>query len=123
MTLFNFLKFKKTQETEDEYLDRIANENKIEASREASNMVVIKYIQETFSSVPEIIKITEFKSSVLPDKGSIIWAPDSDKKQLLPYKVIRFDFIQETEENNKNVYIVVTDAEPKDIMNTFDYSY
>lgn len=56
---------------------------------------------------------------MLPDRDSVIWCPNGNMTNLLPYKVIRYDYIEDPNtENNiyKFVYIVVRPATNSDIL-------
>lgn len=78
--------------------------------------IVIKYIVDD-NDIPQIIKISDFHNNIMPDPDSIIWA--SNGKNLLPYKVIRYDFIEDPDLEKgiaSNVYIVVKDALNSDIL-------
>ena len=51
------------------------------------------------------------------DINSIIWAPNEANTMLVPYKVIRFDFIEDENETLRTfTYIVVSDARYSDII-------
>lgn len=62
--------------------------------------------------VPQFNIMGEFKSEYMPDINSIIWMLNNDT--YLPYKVVRFDYIQGTPTDI--MVIVVKDAEPIDIV-------
>ena len=83
--------------------------------------IVIKYDIIQDNDIPVIIKICDFHFDNLPAINSIIWAPNKNKTKLEPYKVIRFDFIED-DDNKGNIYIVVVDANIQDIItyNVYD---
>ncbi len=118
MKFFNFLsKKKKTElEIEEEITNNIIEEETQEQV-ETVTAIVIKYIENDEGEIPEIFKICNFHSEMLPDINSIIWAPDLNKNKLMPYKVIRIDFIEDLDVNiAKFNYIVVKDAMISDII-------
>ena len=96
MKIFNFLnKNKKTdQEIEEEITKTIIDED-IQEKKDTVTAMVIKYIEKEEGEIPEIFKICNFHADILPDMNSIIWAPNINKNKLVPYKVIRIDFIED----------------------------
>lgn len=70
------------------------------------------------NDIPDIIHICDFHVDTLPNQDSIIWCPNETQTNLIPYKVIRYDFIEDPEQEiNSKIYIVVTDAKLSDITN------
>lgn len=119
MKIFNFLskKNKKTeQELEEEITNAIIDED-LQEKQETVTAMVIKYIEKDEGEIPEIFKICNFHSEMFPDQGSIIWAPNIKRNKLIPYKVIRVDFIEDLDSDVcKYNYIVVKDATINDII-------
>ena len=120
MKFFNFLhKKKKTDlEIEEEITEEVIKENEAEVKRNITGIVIKYMFDEDSSEIPEMIKICNLHSSILPDINSIIWAPNKNQNKLLPYIVIRYDFIEDLETDACDfTYIVVKDAEINDIIN------
>lgn len=118
MKFFNFIsKKKKTElELEEELTNDIIEENNQE-TQETVTAIVIKYIERDEGEIPEILKICNFHSELFPETNSIIWAPNLKKDKLIPYKVIRVDFIEDLDSDVcKFNYIVVKDATISDII-------
>lgn len=117
----NFLKklfHKKTDlEIETEIEQQVIQNNN--SLKESTNAIIIKYVYNENTETPELKTICEFHNEMMPDINSIIWAPNDKKTLLIPYKVIRFDFIEDVQEDNianNLIYIVVKDAAYKDIL-------
>ena len=108
--LFN----KKTElEKELEIEEEIINDN----VEQKPTAIIIKYFIEDEETPPKIIKICNFHNEIMPDINSIIWAPNEANTMLVPYKVIRFDFIEDENETLRTfTYIVVSDARYSDII-------
>jgi hypothetical protein len=120
MKFFNFLhkRKKKTDlEIEEEITNEIIEEN-IKEEQEEIKAIVIKYKVNDFNEeVPDIIKICNFHSELIPSEDSIIWAPNKEKTKLIPYKVVRIDYIEDLNTDAKNfIYIVVKDATINNII-------
>ena len=125
MKIFNFVnklrkKPKKTEiEIEQEIEEEIIKENLQE--EEKITAIIIEYIIDENSEIPKIKKICNFHSELLPEQNSIIWAPNSNQTRLLPYKVLRLDFIEDLDTDAKNfIYIVVKPALLNDIAVNYD---
>ena len=122
--MFKFIRNIFSKKTEIEKEEKIEKEIIEEAQKEQETLpvsaIVIMYMYDDIEdSVPQISQICEFHNSLLPDKGSIIWAPNTDMTALTPYKVIRYDFIEDPEKSNnisRFVYIVVVPADNSDIL-------
>jgi hypothetical protein len=116
MKIFNFLhKKKKTElEIENEITEEIIEENIKEESN--TTAIVIKYIIDEDTEIPSMFKICNYHSDMFPEPNSIIWAPNINQTSLLPYKVIRLDFI-ENPDNVNELLIIVKDASLTDISN------
>lgn len=82
--------------------------------------IVIKYDIVSDNLIPVITKICDFHCEVLPNIDSIIWAPNKERDKLEPYKVIRYDYIEDVD-NNNNLYIVVVNANINDIISDITY--
>lgn len=119
MNIFNIFKKKQSNLQQEEQLESEIYEYNSNVT-ETIYGVVIKYNIISEDDIPVIIKICDFHCATLPDIDSIIWAPDKDKTKLEPYKVIRFDFIEDVD-NNSNLYIVVTNANINDIAKYNNY--
>lgn len=110
----NFFKRKKKKtelEIENELTSEIINSNinSIKAR-------VIQYVATDIELPPDINYICDFTLDIMPDINSIIWCPDNKKNKLIPYKVIRYDFIIDTDSDaGSYVYIVVDTASLTDI--------
>ena len=100
------------EEIEKEVIDNnISLQNK-------TNICIIKYKVTEDNDIPDIIHICDFHVDTLPNQDSIIWCPNETQTNLIPYKVIRYDFIEDPEQEiNSKIYIVVTDAKLSDITN------
>ncbi len=109
--IFKKLFNKKTDiQIEDEIEDEIIKENK-QNEIKATAMVIQYIINNEDNPVPEIKFLCEFHSEIFPESNSIIWAPNKENTKLLPYKVIRYDFIEDPNSEFINmVYIVVEPA-------------
>lgn len=120
MKIFNFLsKKKKTEiELEDELTEEIIEEN-IEENKNVT-AIIIKYIINENTEIPKMYKICNYHSEIFPDINSIIWAPNNKQDKLLPYKVIRLDFI-ENQDNENIILIIVEDALITDIKKEGDF--
>ena len=120
MKLFNFLnKKKKTDiQVEEEITEEIIKENEEEIKRDITGIVIkYKFDEDNYSEIPEMIKICNLHSPILPEINSIIWAPNKNQNKLLPYKVIRYDFIEDLETDACDfTYVVVTEAVINDIV-------
>ena len=122
MKFFNFLsKKKKTDiEVEQEIEEEIISENIKE--QENIKAIVIEYIISENSEIPQIKKICNFHLDLLPEQNSIIWAPNDKQTNLLPYKVIRLDFIEDPDTDAQNfIFIVVKPATTQDIVLNYEY--
>ena len=119
MNIFNIFRKKKTElEIEEEITREIIAEN---SQNRKAESIVIRYKLEEDQVVPTIVKICDFHGNILPSEGSIIWAPDENNTKLLPYKVKRFDFIEDPETDASSFnYIVVVPAQTNEITN-IDY--
>lgn len=98
---------------EDEERLRESYEKEIPAS-------VITYLQEndeTAAPVMDVI-VDSFSGPILPEEGSVIWV---DINGLLrPFKVIRYDYIQNSSEyDSMRLYIVVHPASKSDIVKQY----
>ena len=107
------------QELTKEVIEHNTSEEVVNVSAKIIQYYVNVDSEET--DIPTIIFICDFHSSIMPDIGSIIWCPNKDKNKLEPYKVNRFDFIEDID-NNSNLYIVVNEANIQDITkyNVYD---
>lgn len=119
MSLFSIFRKKKTElEIEEEITKEIISEN---SQTRKVDSVVIRYKLEEDQDVPRIVKICDFHGNILPSENSIIWAPDENNTKLLPYKVKRFDFIEDPETDASSfTYIVVVPAQTNEITD-IDY--
>lgn len=109
-----WFKKKKTEFEQEEELEKEIIDNNLKQKN--TNICIIKYEIQEDQDIPEIIHICDFHPDVLPNEGSIIWAPNKEQTSLIPYKVIRFDFIEDSEQEiNSKIYIVVSDAKISDI--------
>lgn len=116
MKLFNYFKKKSNKEIEETLSDQIFAENEKEIKQYDVYGCIITYIQNEDEVVPTIWNLGAFHSSVLPDIGSIIWTADEDTAKLTPWKVIRFDFIEDLNIDNALFpYIVVVKATQNEI--------
>lgn len=119
MKFFNFLnkKKKKTElEIENEITDSIIEEN-IQEQEDTVSAMIITYIEQDEGEIPKMFKICNFHSDLIPEQNSIIWAPNLNKTKLIPYKVIRMDFIEDLNSDvYKYNYIVVKEATISDII-------
>ena len=120
MNFFNIFKKKQTILEQEEQIESEIYEYNSNIE-ESIYGIVIKYEIVSENDIPIIIKICDFHCPTLPDINSIIWAPNKDKTKLEPYKVNRFDFIEDID-NNSNLYIVVNEANIQDITkyNVYD---
>lgn len=115
MNIFNIFKKKTELEIEEELEQQIISENSKEYKVEAR---IIEYKLEEDQDVPSIFVISDFHGNILPTENSIIWAPDENNTKLMPYKVTRFDFIEDPETDaSMFTYIVVVPAKTSDITN------
>jgi hypothetical protein len=121
--MFKFLKKVFHKETEIEKEEKLEQEIIKEVEKETAVIevtgIIIKYILNDEDEVPVIVKIADFHNNVMPDPGSIIWA--SNGKNLTPYTVIRYDFIEDPDLEKgiaQMTYIVVKDALNTDILKT-----
>lgn len=112
------MKFFKQNKSETELEEEIENEvidNNLKQKQ--TNVSIIKYNIQEDQEIPDIIHICDFHPTTLPSEGSIIWAPNKEQTSLIPYKVIRFDFIEDPEQEiNSKIYIVVKEARLTDII-------
>lgn len=122
--MFKFLKKLFHKETEIEKEEKLEQEIIKEAEKETGVIeitgIIIKYMLNDEDEVPTIVKIADFHNNIMPDPGSIIWA--SNGKNLTPYTVIRYDFIEDPDLEKgiaQMIYIVVKDALNSDILKTF----
>lgn len=117
MNIFNYFKKKKSnKEIEENISAEIVAENEKELKQYTPYGRIITYIQTEDQQVPTIWNMGIFHSNVLPDIGSIIWVANEDTSELNPWKVIRFDFIEDLNiENALFPYIVVVKASQDDI--------
>ncbi len=120
MKIFNFLHKKKKSdiELENELTEEIIEEN-IEESKNIT-AIIIKYIINEHTEIPEMYKICNYHSEIFPNIDSIIWAPNNKQDKLLPYKVIRLDFIENQDDENI-ILIIVEDALITDIKKEGDF--
>ena len=103
------------QELTREVIEHNTSEEVVNVSAKIIQYYVNVDSEET--DIPTIIFICDFHSSIMPDIGSIIWCPNKDKNKLEPYKVIRFDFIEDPNTDlNKDIFIVVKPAIQTDII-------
>lgn len=121
--MFKFLKnifHKETEIEKEEKLEReIIQENEKDLNEIPITGILIKYVMGDEDEVPQIVKIADFHNEIMPDPNSIIWA--SNGKFLTPYKVLRYDFIEDPDLQTglaSNTYIVVVDALNQDILRT-----
>lgn len=121
--MFKFLKKVFHKDTEIEKEEKLEQEIIKEAEKETAVIeitgIIIKYVLNDEDEVPVIVKIADFHNNVMPDPGSIIWA--SNGKNLTPYTVIRYDFIEDPDLEKgiaQMTYIVVKDALNSDILKT-----
>ena len=119
MRIFNLFRKKKTElEIEEELEKEIISEN---IKDKKYNSMVIRYKLEVDQEIPSIVKICDFHGNILPSENSIIWAPDENNTKLIPYKVVRYDFIEDPETDESLItYIVVVPAKINEITN-IDY--
>lgn len=115
--MFSFLKKKKSNLEQEQILEKEI----IEYNENITDTIfstIIKYVPaDDEEAPPKLIKICDFHASMLPNINSIIWAPNTDKTALFPYKVIRFDFIEDIDSAINSIpYIVVKDAKYNDIL-------
>ena len=107
---------KKTDIEQEEEIENEVIDNNLKQKK--TNVSIIKYNIQEEQEIPDIIHICDFHPDILPNEGSIIWAPNKEQTSLMPYKVIRFDFIEDPEQEiNSKIYIVVTEAKLNDITN------
>ena len=98
------------------------NKEEYQQTTESANITakVITYVQTKEYESPQIQILCDFHNNILPMIDSIIWI--RNKNQLFPYKVIRYDYIENGNEETYNLtYIVVVRALPGDIINNFEY--
>ena len=108
---------KKTELEKEEEIEREVIDNNISLQNK-TNICIIKYKVKEDNDIPDIIHICDFHVDTLPNNDSIIWCPNETQTNLIPYKVIRYDFIEDPEQEiNSKIYIVVTDAKLSDITN------
>ena len=106
-------------QAEEKIVQEIIEENQQITNSIKTTAQIIKYVMEDEETVPQIIKIGDFHNEIIPEPNSIIWAPTG--KQLTPYKVIRYDFIEDPDLEKglaSTLYIVVYDALNSDILRT-----
>lgn len=98
---------------EDEERLRESYEKEIPAS-------VITYLQENDDAATPVMDVIvdNFSGPILPEAGSVIWV---DINGLLrPFKVIRYDYIQNSSEyDSMRLYIVVHPASKSDIVKQY----
>lgn len=117
--------FKKKHFDEEEYIDQVIEENNNVAPTEVLKSVdVIKYSydQQKNAKYPVIIKICSFSGDYLPDINSIIWGPDQTHKFLIPYRVVRLDYMEDESEGvsvQHRIMIVVKNADTDSIMSIY----
>lgn len=121
LKIFKNLFHKESEIEKEEKLENEIIQEAIQAETELKpTAIVIMYAYDDIEdSVPQIQTICEFHNAMLPDKDSIIWCPNGNMTSLLPYKVIRYDYIEDPNtENNiyKFAYIVVRPATNSDIL-------
>lgn len=121
--MFKFLKKLFHKETEIEKEEKLEQEIIKEVEKETGIIeitgIIIKYVLNDEDEVPIIVKIADFHNNIMPEPGSIIWA--SNGKNLTPYVVIRYDFIEDPDLEKgiaQMTYIVVKDALNSDILRT-----
>lgn len=111
---------KSEKQIEDLYESKIIEENEAEDEKEVNSVkfVVIKYeYTDEDAPVPSMDVICKLHTDVMPMIDSIIWAPSTQRNCLLPYKVIRYDYIEDPDSDAyKYTYIVVKDALNTDII-------
>ena len=116
----NFKFWKKDNITESELEEIAIQENSKDNEENKVTGIIIQYIQQDGHNDPAMIKLSDFHNDILPQPNSIIWI--SNKKNLLPYKVIRYDYIEdENIMTSKYVYIVVTNALPEDVLSSYTF--
>lgn len=109
-----WFKKNKTEVEQEEELEKEVIDNNLKQNK--TNVSIIKYNIQEDNEIPDIIHICNFHPDILPNEGSIIWAPNKEQTTLIPYKVIRFDFIEDPEQEiNSKIYIVVIEAKLTDI--------
>lgn len=110
--------FSKKEKTELEIEEEIENniiDNNLKSQK--STAIVIQYYCTDEDEVPQVLKICNFHSDILPSPDSIIWAPNEEISKLIPYKVIRYDFFEDPETDASSyVYIVVQPAYTHDVV-------
>lgn len=102
---------------EDEVYEQLANETEVaeDSTEELFKTSVIRYIRNDEDAPPVIEVLCEnFKGPIMPEVGSIIWVSDGGLSR--PYKCLRYDFFQSSDEDeSRRVYIVVHPAKISDI--------
>ena len=108
---------------EEKYSEQIIREDAerlAEARDKEINAKVITYLQGDDDQATPIMDVIvdDFTGPMMPEEDSIIWV---DIEGLLrPFKVIRYDYIQNTSEyDSMYVYIVVQTAPKSDIVKQY----
>ena len=108
---------------EEKYSEQIIREDAerlAEAHDKEINAKVITYLQGDDDQATPIMDVIvdDFTGPMMPEEDSIIWV---DIEGLLrPFKVIRYDYIQNTSEyDSMYVYIVVQPAPKSDIVKQY----
>ena len=106
---------------EDEYLDQITNDIKSQSMTIKKTIQVITYVVDLTinKNYPIIQTICNFNGDILPEIDSIIWAPDITHQFLVPYKVLRIDFLEDEEnqiQTEHKTLIVVKKVSGNDIL-------
>ncbi len=109
---------------EEKYSEQIIREDEQrleEARKKEIRAKVIAYLQgendEKDTPVIDVI-VDEFIGPILPEKDSIIWVDVNEF--LRPFRVIRYDYIQNSSEYDSIfVYIVVQPATKSEIVNQY----
>lgn len=112
----NIFNKKSNQEIEEVLIDNISAENEKEQSNIKVYGILITYIQNEENVPPVIWNLGSFHCEILPEIGSIVWIANEDTNELSPWKVVRFDFIEDLNIDNAIYpYIVVVKASQNDI--------
>lgn len=101
---------------EEEYIQDIEQHNNkiIKENSATKSKEVIQYLNNG-----SMYKVCNFNGDILPEKNAIIWAPDRARKTLVPYRVIRIDYLEDDEQHAEIVHrtlIVVKPSVYEDIL-------
>lgn len=117
---FERLRARKEFEREEQLVEEVIRENEeaAEEARESAGIpaTIISYIPADDDSGPKMdILVEEMTCRMLPEPGSIIWISADEGSR--PFKVIRFDYMENgSEYDSMRVYVVVQPAYSSDVM-------